>query len=191
MPSPPWSDSGRGNFSLDLYGSVDSPYWQVAIDKQNLRSQVTCTAPPQAELARAIETVICSRSQPGAANRSAGRPEAAAQGCVPVLAQSCGISEWMTHGVECLKAERTVEGFTQAFADVYDGNIDLDALGNRAANIVWRDFHIQALAPRIERILQETARKPRGQAGKPDEAYRLAMMAEKTAHILGQETLYV
>ncbi len=186
-------DSGRGNFSLDLYGNVDSPYWQVMIDKQNLRSQVTLHGTkPQAELARAYRNCdlfafpTWSREPFGVAPL-----EAAAQGCVPVLAKACGIAEWMTHGVECLKAERTVEGFRQAFADVYDAKVDLDSLGNRAANIVWRDFHIQTLAPRIERILQETARKPRGGAGKPEEAYRLAMMAEKTANILGQETLFV
>lgn len=186
-------DSGRANFTLDLYGTVDSPQWQVLIDKHNLRPQVTLHGTRlQAELARAYRSCdlfafpTWSREPFGVAPL-----EAAAQGCVPVLAQSCGIGEWMLDGVECLKAERSVEGFTAVFCDAYDGKIDLDELGGRAANLVWRDFHIDAVAPRIDRILQETARKPRVGAGKADEAYRLAILAEKTAIVLGQETLVV
>ncbi|CAN5423215.1 N/A [soil metagenome] len=186
-------DSGRSNFTLDLYGNVDSPLWQVMIDKHRLRPQVTLHgAKPQAELARAYRNCdlfafpTWSREPFGVAPL-----EAAAQGCVPVLAHSCGIAEWMIHGMECLKADRTIEGFRSVFADVYDGEVDLDTLGNRAANLVWRDFHIDAVAPRIERILQETARKSRSGAGQPDEAYRLAIMAERTATVLGQETLLV
>jgi glycogen synthase len=186
-------DTGRTQFSLDVYGNVDSPLWQVMIDKHRLRPQVTLHgARPQAELARAYRNCdlfafpTWSREPFGVAPI-----EAAAQGCVPVLAQSCGVAEWMIHGMECLKSERTVEGFAGVFAEVYDGKIDLDALGARAANLVWRDFHIDAVAPRIERILQEASRKPRGGAGRAEEAYRLALMAEKTACVLGQETLVV
>ena len=186
-------DSGRTNFTLDLYGTVSSPYWQVMIDRHNLRPQVTLHGSrPQAELARAYRSCdlfafpTWSREPFGVAPL-----EAAAQGCVPVLAHSCGIAEWMTHGVECLKAERSVEGFTATFTEAYDGKIDLNSLGTRAANLVWRDFHIDAIAPRIDRILQETARKSRSGAGTADEAYRLALMAEKTAAVLGQETLLV
>jgi glycogen synthase len=186
-------ESGRANFALDLYGAVDSPYWQVLIDKLNLRPQVTLHGSrPQAELARAYRSCdlfafpTWSREPFGVAPL-----EAAAQGCVPVLAQSCGIAEWMNHGVECLKAERSVEGFAEAFTEVYDGNVDLEAMGERTANLVWRDFHIDATAPRIERILQETTRKSRAGAGNADEAYRLAILAEKTATVLGQETLFV
>jgi glycosyltransferase involved in cell wall biosynthesis len=184
-------DSGRTNFSLDLYGYVDSPRWQVLIDKLNLRPQVTLHGTrSQAELARAYRNCdlfafpTWSREPFGVAPL-----EAAAQGCVPVLAQSCGIAEWMLDAVECLKAERSIEGFSAVFADAYDGKIDLNELGTRAANLVWRDFHIDAVAPRIERILQETSRKPRQDGGKPEEAYRLAILAENTAAVLGQETL--
>lgn len=185
--------SGRGNFKLDLYGTVDSPQWQVLIDKHNLRPQVTLHgARPQAELARAYRSCdlfafpTWSREPFGVAP-----VEAAAQGCVPVLAESCGIAEWMLDGVECLKAERSVEAFSAVFRDAYDGKVDLNELGSRAANLVWRDFHIDAVAPRIEAILQETARKSRRGAGKSDEAYRLAILAEKTAAVMGQETLFV
>jgi glycogen synthase len=185
--------TGRTRFTLDLYGSVDSPMWQVHIDKLGLRPHVRLMGSrPQSELARAYRNCdlfafpTLSREPFGVAPL-----EAAAQGCVPVLAACCGIGEWMVHGIQCLKAERTVKGFVDAFSDVYDGKVDLDELGGRAADLVWRDFHIDAVLPRIERILQETARKSRAGAGRAEQAHQLALLAEKTALAMGQETLFV
>ena len=115
--------------------------------------------------------------------------EAAARGCVPLISRRCGIAEWLVHGVHCLKADRTPDAFARAFADVLERRIDLEPLARRGAAAAWRDFHLDAILPRIERLLHKAARTPRGIAGSPDDAYRLARMAEQLTASLLQEAL--
>jgi hypothetical protein len=59
--------------------------------------------------------------------------------------------------------------------------------------VIWRDFHLNALLPRIEAALSGVARTPRSTAGTPDEAYRLALLAERltwvTVHQSAEEAL--
>ena len=93
--------------------------------------------------------------------------EAAANGCVPIVSQVCGISEWMVHGVHCLKAPRTAEAFAGMFRQILEGRIDLGALGRRASAMVRRDFHQETLIPRIERALARAARAPGPQGEAP------------------------
>jgi glycosyltransferase involved in cell wall biosynthesis len=184
-------DGGRTNFTLDLYGAVDSPTWQLLIDKLDLRAHVRLRgARPQAELALAYRTCDLFafptwRREPF----GVGPLEAGAQGCVSILSESCGIAEWMVDGVDCIKAKRTVEGFRDGFASVMDGEIDLASLGARVTNTVWRDFHLDAVVPSIESLLREAAEAPREAPGRPAEAYSIALMAEKMAHVVGQQTL--
>ncbi len=113
--------------------------------------------------------------------------EAAARGCVPVLSEVCGNSEWMVHGVHCLKMPRTAQGLAAVLREILEGRIDLAPLGRRAGAMVRRDFHLDALIPRIEAALERAARAPRPRGGSTDEAYRLALLAEKLTHVLVQE----
>jgi glycosyltransferase involved in cell wall biosynthesis len=113
--------------------------------------------------------------------------EAAIAGCVPVLAETCGISEWLVHGVHCLKTQRTPQGFARVFADILSGVIDLEPLGRRAAAVVRRDFHLNAVLPRIERALATAAGRSRTGAGSPAEALRLALLGERLTQVLIQE----
>src|SRR5206468_7168546 len=76
--------------------------------------------------------------------------EAVARGCVPVISRRCGIAEWLVHGVHCLKADRSPRAFADAFAGVLDRRIDLEPLARRGAAAAWRDFHLDAILPRIE-----------------------------------------
>ena len=41
------------------------------------------------------------------------------------LAQTCGIAEWLVHGVHVLKAPRSAEAFARTFAAIIAGQIDL------------------------------------------------------------------
>jgi len=113
--------------------------------------------------------------------------EAAASGCVPIMSQVCGNSEWMVHGVHCLKVPRTAEAFAGVFRQVLEGRIDLEPLGRRASAMVRRDLYLETLAPRIERALDRAARAPRPPGGSTTDAYRLALLAEKLTQVLIQE----
>ena len=62
-------------------------------------------------------------------------------------------------------------------------DFDLAALGRRAAAVVRRDFHIDAVVPRIERALLAASKRSRYSSGTFDEAYRAALLAEKLAAI--------
>ena len=103
------------------------------------------------------------------------------------VTQSCGIGEWFVHDVHCLKAPRTAAAFANMFQDVLDGRTLLAPLGRRASAVIWRDFHLHALLPRIERALKTAARQSREGAGSSEEAYRLALLAERLTQVLVQQ----
>jgi glycosyltransferase involved in cell wall biosynthesis len=113
--------------------------------------------------------------------------EAVAYGCVPVVSMNCGISEWLVQDVHCLKAERSPEGFSEVFRNIMDRRIDLEPLARRGAAVAWNEFHVDAIAPRIEQFLEQAARQSRAGAGRADEAYHLATLAERLAQIQIQE----
>jgi glycosyltransferase involved in cell wall biosynthesis len=181
---------GRHSFSVDIYGRVETPNYQAQIDKLRLRERVTLMGKcPHAELLQRfrgydIFAFPTWRREPfGIAPL-----EAAGQGCVSVISECCGIAEWLMHGVHCLKARRTPEAFAQVIADILDRRIDLAPIGRRIQPIVWRDFHIDTVLPQIERALAQAARTSRSGAGSPDEAYHLALLAERMAQVLVHES---
>jgi glycosyltransferase involved in cell wall biosynthesis len=182
-------DRGYDNFAVDLYGRAGDPYFQGLIHRQRLEGHVALQGlRTQAELARLYDDYDLFAFPTWEREPFGFAPlEAAASGCVPVLAQNCGIAEWLVHGVHCIKAERSPEAFAQVFQDALDGRIDLAVLGRRVRAVVRRDFHLDALLPRIEAALARAAREPRGRAGTAAEAYRLALLAEKLTGVLMQE----
>ncbi|MDE2508934.1 MAG: glycosyltransferase family 4 protein [Planctomycetota bacterium] len=115
--------------------------------------------------------------------------EAAARGCVPIIARECGIAEYMVHGVHCLKADRTPASFAAALGDVARGRVGLEPIGRRGEAFAWREFHIDVVAPRIERRLLEAASRSRRPLGGFDDARRMARMAEHLTHMIVQEGL--
>ena len=184
-------DSGKTNFTLDLFGNVDSPHWQVLIDKANLRPQITLHgSKTQTELSQIYRHCDVFAFPTWSQEPFGVAPlEAAAQGCVPIMSECCGLAEWMVHGVDCLKAARTAEAFADLFIEILDRKLDLTALSRQTAEVAWRYFHVRAVIPRIEKILQNAAKASRLGAGQPEEAYRLALLAEKTAQVVLQESL--
>lgn len=117
--------------------------------------------------------------------------EAAARGCVPVISQVCGLAEWLVHGVHAIKAPRTAPAFARVFEGLIGNAIDLEGLRRRTAAAVTRDFHIEAIVPRIEAVLEAEAKRDRNGAGTADEAYRMALLGERLAQVLIQEPLCV
>jgi hypothetical protein len=113
--------------------------------------------------------------------------EAAAQGCVPIITRTCGNAEWLIHGIDCLKIERSPEDLTRVLGDVMERRVGLETLARRGARRVQQDFHLDELLPRIEQALAAASRRKGGEGGTPEEAYRLALLAEKLTRTLIQD----
>jgi glycosyltransferase involved in cell wall biosynthesis len=182
-------DAGSGALRLDMYGEVSDPYFGAMIAALKLKESVRLLGRrPHQELLNlyAHYDVFAFPTRP---QEPFGLLplEAAARGCVPIISQRCGIAEWLVHGVHCLKAARNAESFARLFLALANGKIDLEPIARRAAAAAWRDFHLNAIVPRIERKLEAAANRPRAGAGTTAEAYRLARMAEQLTQILVQE----
>lgn len=184
-------ERGHENFSIDLYGKVNDTSISELPRALDVERQVAfhglCSQEELvAHYARHEYDVFAfptwEREPFGCAPL-----EAAAYGCVIVMTQSCGIGEWLVHDVHCLKAPRTAAALADVFAGILRGDIDLGPIGRRASAVIWRDFHLDALMPRIEAALARAARQPRGPVGRPDDAYRLARLAEKLAKAIIHE----
>ena len=120
--------------------------------------------------------------------------EAAAHGCVIVMTQSCGISEWLVHDVHCLKTARTAAHLADVFGRMMQGAIALEPIARRASAVIWRDFHLDAILPRIELALRRAARQTCHTARdaitnnkRSHDAYRLALLADKLSRALIHE----
>lgn len=184
-------DRGHENFSVDIYGQVADPYYPALLRKHRLTDRVVFRGSrTQAELMGlyADYDVFAFPTRPREPFGFAPL-EAAACGCVPVMTQTCGIGEWFVHEVHCLKVRRSAEAFARAFGQILDRSIDLGPIGRRVGAVVRRDFHIDALFPRIEQALEGASGRSRAGAGTPADAYRMALLAEKLDRILIQEAL--
>jgi glycosyltransferase involved in cell wall biosynthesis len=182
-------DGGHSNFVMDIYGKVHSPLFANLIRKFDIAGHVSLKGVrPQPEIMRLYRDydvfafATMEREPFGLVPL-----EAAGRGCVPVLTQRCGIAEWLVQGVHCLKAARNPEAFAGVFRAILEGRIDLGPIARRAQVTAWRDFHIDAILPRIERKLAAAARQPRTGAGTAAEVYRMARLAEQLTQVLYQE----
>jgi glycogen synthase len=182
-------DAGLDDFSVDVYGRDADRSFAYLIRRLGLERHVALRGfRPHAELV-ALYGAYDVFAFPTWAREPFGMVplEAMARGCVPVMSRACGIAEYLVHGVHCLKAERSADSFAGVLADVMRGVIDLEPIGRRAERTAWRDFHLDTILPRIERMLADASRRPRRRAGTSAEAYRMARMAEQLAQALVQE----
>ncbi len=189
------SEQGFDQVELDLFGNVadvDDAHYPNLIRKHGLQDRVRMLGScPQAELLRryADYDVFAFPTWPREPF-GLGPVEAAAHGgCVPLIAQNCGLAEWLVHGVHCLKAATNAESFANSLRAILAGRVELAPLARRSANVLWNDFHLDAIVPQVERLLKEAAAEPRpGQPGTSAEAYRMALLAEKLSQVLITET---
>jgi glycogen synthase len=184
-------DQGHDAFSIDIYGRVSDPYYPMLLHKFRLGDRVAFRGSrSQAELMNLYADYDVFAFPTQTREPFGFAPlEAAASGCVPVITQVCGLGEWFVHGIHCLKAPRTVAAFAQTLGRILDRSIDLKPIGQRIGASVRRDFHLDAILPRIEALLERAAGQPRSGGGTPEDAYRMAVMAEKLDRILIQERL--
>ncbi|AGA25887.1 glycosyltransferase family 4 protein [Singulisphaera acidiphila] len=184
-------DAGHDDFSVHIYGKVHQPDLASMIHSLHLSNHVILQGVlPHALLLEAYRDYDLF-AFPTLEREPFGLVplEAVARGCVPIISRRCGIAEWLVHGVHCLKAERTPESFARVFAEVIERRIDLQPLARRGATAAWRDFHLDAILPRIERLLVRASSQAKGIAGSSHDAYRLARMAEQLTASLLEETI--
>jgi glycosyltransferase involved in cell wall biosynthesis len=182
-------DAGFPHVTLDIYGAVDDPYFGSLIGKLKLEGQVQlCGARPHGELLE-LYAGYHVFAFPTREREPFGLVplEAAARGCVPIITRRCGVAEWLVHGVHCLKAARTAEAFAGILRAILEGRIELEPMARRAEAAAWRDFHLDAILPRIEHKLAAAARQERKAAGTAADAYRMARLAEHLTQVLLQE----
>jgi glycogen(starch) synthase len=113
--------------------------------------------------------------------------QAAARGVVPLLSESCGISEWLVDGVNCLKAARTAPSFAATLRRIATGEIELGPLARRARATTLRDFEVRHWAPRVESVLEDAAGRGGGLTGSTLVAHRAALVAEQIVSVTVEE----
>jgi glycosyltransferase involved in cell wall biosynthesis len=183
-------DSGCADFRLDIYGQVNDPYFAERIVRHGLEAQVALRGfVPRDELVRRYEAydLFLFPTRPGEPFGVAPL-EAASRECVPVISSVCGLAEWLVHGVHVLKTLRDPRAIARTLAEVARGRIELGPLGRRAAAVVRRSFALESLIVRTEAVLERAASRDRCGAGTADEAYRLAVLAERLSRTLIQRS---
>jgi len=184
-------EAGHTDFSVDLYGNLWDPPLRELIRQRDLSEHVVLKGVvPQPELLKRYQEYDVFAFPTWEREPFGLVPlEAVARGCVPILTRRCGVAEWLVHGLHCLKADRTPEAFAQSLTEVIEGKIRLETIARRGGAAVWRDFHINAIVPKFEELLMDamTDRENRI-AGSPNDAYRLARMAEQLTSSLLQES---
>ena len=182
-------DRGIDDFQVDIYGALVEPAIVEEARKLGLEDRVRFMGTrPQSELLSLYQSYDIFAFPTESREPFGFAPlEAAARGCVPLMTQVCGIGEWLVHGVHCLKTARTVRSFADAIASIIGGEVDLATIGRRTQRVVLRDFHRDAILPKIERILQSAATVPRRGGGTAEEAHRMAIIAERLSHAIVQE----
>lgn len=105
--------------------------------------------------------------------------DAAGAGCVTLLTDACGISEWLVDGVHCLKAPRNSDGFARRIREVLDGEADLLSLSRRAQTAIWQDFSLDTVIVRVEEVLRRAASESEPVRGAAAEAIHMAVLSER------------
>jgi len=184
-------DRGLADFSVDIYGPGNDPQFPNLIRELGLDDHVRLRGlRTQSELAEMYSTYDAFAFPTWEREPFGFAPlEALAHGCLPVISRVCGLSEWLVDGMDCIKAERTAEGFAAAFGDIMQNKVRFHELARRGMQTVLRTFHLSAIYPQIRKALATAANSPREAAGSPEDAYRLALLAERMAYAMVQDSL--
>ncbi|MGE0881673.1 MAG: glycosyltransferase family 4 protein [Acidimicrobiia bacterium] len=168
--------------TLDLFGPGDpAPFAQRAHDRGVADAVRFRGAAPNRELIAALASYDVFVFPTWAEDPCPAAPlEAAAVGCVPLLTDLCGTSEWIVDGVHCLKAPRTVEAFTARLEEILRGDVELAPIARRGQRHVRSSFTTDQRTPQHEALLETAAthdrRPPRMDR---DRIYRLAALADR------------
>jgi glycogen synthase len=180
------NDLGFANFSVDIYGREDDPRFRAMAHVHELSGVVRFMGPRAQDEMLGLYAKYDLFAFPTWKREPFGFAplEAASCGCVPLFSADCGIAEWLVDGVHCLKADRTVEAFALRIAQVLEGEVDLGAVGRRAQSVVCRDFHLDAVAPKVELVLEEAASERTAKRGPTQDFHKLARFADGLLPVL-------
>jgi glycosyltransferase involved in cell wall biosynthesis len=173
-------DEGFTNFTVDLFGGIEDGRFRAMVRQHDVASLVRLMGlqPPAELLSRYASYDVFAFPTWEREPFGFAPLEAASMGCVPLVTDRCGYTEWMIDGVDCLKAPRDAGAFAARLAEILRGDVDLAAIGGRAQAIVWRDFHISSVVPKIEMLLGDAARERCQPRTSTDSLSRLGRFAD-------------
>src|SRR5579884_470760 len=177
--------------TLDLIGPVQEPRLQDVVNAASLHEAVTFHGP----LPHDAVLQMLPRSHVFAFPTHEREPfgvaplEAAARGVVPVLSESCGISEWLVDRLHCLKAPRSPDQFANVLRQIMTGEIDLTPIARRARVAALRDFSIARWVPKVEQALADAAATSAGLSGRTASGHRAALMFEQIVNVTLEEMM--
>ena len=173
-------DAGYTQLSLDLYGRGETESVAARIRQLDLTTMVTLRGwTPQDELYRELEHHDLFIFPTWSREPFAIAPlDAGARGCVPLVSSPSGPAEWLVDGVHYLAARRDPTAFASVIRQVLDGEIDLAAIGRRAAALVRSEYTLDRVLPIIEEELEGRVGQGHDPVGTSNELHRMAVIAE-------------
>ncbi|QVL33566.1 glycosyltransferase family 4 protein [Telmatocola sphagniphila] len=180
---------GYSNFSIDLFGHCPDPQFESLILSFGLCDQVKYRGvKSQASLIESYTNYDLFAFPTHEREPFGFAPmEAAARGCVPLVSELCGFSEWFVHAVDCVKVHRSSEAWADALQRVLDDFSPYQRIGIRAAKIIKRDFCLPSILPRIVQVLKHAQFMNTTRKRSLEDACRMAILAERTFRSLLQE----
>jgi glycosyltransferase involved in cell wall biosynthesis len=173
-------ERGYANFTIDLFGREPDATMRTLIHSLDLGDTVRLMGTvDQAALLPLYADYDLFAFPTWAREPSAFAPvEAAAFGCVPMFTDNCGNAEWLVDEVHCLKAPRSVQGFTDRIVQVLNGEVDLGAIARRAQRVVQSDFSLDAVVGGVESELEAAAAQLSARRSIDSDFHRLVRLAE-------------
>ena len=147
---------GYLNFTVDIYGLGDPQTWIALADHLGVSDCVHFrNALPQKEFLEALPQYDCLLFPTLVREPFGFAPiEAAACGVVPILTRNAGAAERLVDGVHAVKIDRSADALAGAIRSLLDEELDVAALGRRAARYVRHDLNFERCVDAIERTLR-------------------------------------
>jgi glycogen synthase len=174
---------GRTNFVIDLYGLGDTSGYRAKVLQDRLQPYVRFHGPKQPlevdelYLDHDVFLFPTHSREPNAFTVY----EAAGAGCVPIISRICGNAEWLVENVHVIKIDRSAGALAEVLGATLDGNVGLEDLRRRGSRAVRTDFTLGSILPRIEQILETSARQPSYDAHRWQAAKIVYNLLEKVA----------
>jgi glycogen synthase len=177
-------DAGRTAFCMDFFGTGLDDHYRRRILEQGLDGHVSlCGALPQAELVDRFWDYDAFLFPTWRREPFGFAPlEAAARGCVPVVSRDCGYAEWAVDGVHALKIAPDADSLASVLMGIVDCRVGLRPLARNARAAVVSSFTIDRAAAAVEHELELVLETPAPRAGRQEDTYHLARLAERLLH---------
>lgn len=145
-------ESGTTNFVIEYYGWGADASVVEAARRLGVEAHVSVVGKiRQHELVRAEAAADAFlfptwHREPG----GSAPGEALAVGCIPIVTDDYGGSEWFVDGLHVLKRERSETAFAEAMAAVINGQVDLEAMARAGRRLVAGPLSWERSVRRLE-----------------------------------------